>query len=204
MHDAGQPDRLVLASETDGDLSGDDVRPLHGMPWGTRESRPATRYLTGFYLSIAGGGALGGVFVAIIAPRVFTFFTELRWALRLPAASYSSAGCTPACWSSWTTRNFLIRIPIIALLVGALTAGMTIRAQGRDPVQARVRNFYGMLRVVDTPTTQGVIRELDHGTIRHGFHFRTTCGGDGRLPTTVRTAAPVSYSRRSPVRGGLR
>ena len=39
-------------------------------------SRPAPRYLTKFYLTIAAGGALGGAFVALIAPRVFTEFSE--------------------------------------------------------------------------------------------------------------------------------
>ena len=39
-------------------------------------SRPSPRYLTTFYLTIAAGGALGGVFVALIAPRLFTEFSE--------------------------------------------------------------------------------------------------------------------------------
>ncbi len=39
-------------------------------------SRPSPRYLTAFYLTIAAGGALGGVFVALIAPRLFTEFSE--------------------------------------------------------------------------------------------------------------------------------
>jgi len=34
--------------------------------------RPDPRYLTGFYLMIAAGGALGGFFVAVVAPLVFT------------------------------------------------------------------------------------------------------------------------------------
>jgi hypothetical protein len=147
-------------------------------------SRPATRYLTGFYLSIAGGGALGGVFVAIIAPRVFTFFTELPLGFAIACGLVFASWLRAGVLRSWTTRNFLIRIPLIALLVGALTAGMTIRTQGRDPVQARVRNFYGMLRVVDIPTTQGVIRELDHGPIRHGFQF---------LQDNLRRRWPTSY-----------
>ncbi len=39
-------------------------------------SRPSPRYLTLFYLTIAAGGALGGVFVTLIAPRIFTEFSE--------------------------------------------------------------------------------------------------------------------------------
>jgi len=43
--------------------------------------KPGVRHLTSFYLSISGGGALGGIFVAVIAPHVFTFFTEFQISL---------------------------------------------------------------------------------------------------------------------------
>src|SRR4029077_5656930 len=40
-------------------------------------SRPSPQHLTTFYLTVAGGGLLGGIFVALIAPRVFTEYCEL-------------------------------------------------------------------------------------------------------------------------------
>ena len=43
--------------------------------------RPGPRHLTGFYLMIAAGGALGGVAVALVAPLVFKDYYELHWAL---------------------------------------------------------------------------------------------------------------------------
>jgi hypothetical protein len=43
--------------------------------------KPAPRYLTSFYLWLSAGGALGGIFVALIAPHVFTYFWELPIAL---------------------------------------------------------------------------------------------------------------------------
>jgi spermidine synthase len=39
--------------------------------------RPAPRYLTLFYLMVSLGGALGGIFVTLIAPRVFPSLLEL-------------------------------------------------------------------------------------------------------------------------------
>ncbi len=39
--------------------------------------KPHPRYLTQFYLMVSIGGALGGIFVALIAPRVFHNYTEL-------------------------------------------------------------------------------------------------------------------------------
>ncbi len=43
--------------------------------------KPEVQRLTTFYLAISAGGALGGVFVAIVAPLVFRFFTEYEIAL---------------------------------------------------------------------------------------------------------------------------
>jgi len=43
--------------------------------------RPDPRRLTGFYLMIAAGGALGGLFVAVVAPLVFNDYFELHWGL---------------------------------------------------------------------------------------------------------------------------
>lgn len=43
--------------------------------------KPGVRRLTAFYLSVAAGGALGGIFVAILAPQIFRFFTEFQLSL---------------------------------------------------------------------------------------------------------------------------
>ncbi len=43
--------------------------------------RPGPRELTAYYLAISIGGALGGVFVALIAPRLFVDYYELHWGL---------------------------------------------------------------------------------------------------------------------------
>jgi hypothetical protein len=45
--------------------------------------RPNPRFLTGYYLMIATGGALGGIFVAVAAPLLFTDYFELHWSLML-------------------------------------------------------------------------------------------------------------------------
>jgi hypothetical protein len=43
--------------------------------------KPAERHLTSFYLMIAVGGALGGVFAALIAPNIFTGYWEFQLAI---------------------------------------------------------------------------------------------------------------------------
>ena len=45
--------------------------------------KPDPRHLTGYYLMIAAGGALGGLFVAVAAPLLFTDYYELHWGLFL-------------------------------------------------------------------------------------------------------------------------
>lgn len=47
--------------------------------------RPEPSRLTAFYLMIAAGGAFGGIFVAVLAPILFTDYFELHWALFLTA-----------------------------------------------------------------------------------------------------------------------
>lgn len=43
--------------------------------------RPTHEHLTLFYLMIAAGGALGGIFVGVIAPLIFRDYYELNWGL---------------------------------------------------------------------------------------------------------------------------
>ena len=41
--------------------------------------KPPVKYLTSFYLSVSAGGALGGVFVALICPIIYSTYMELAW-----------------------------------------------------------------------------------------------------------------------------
>lgn len=43
--------------------------------------KPDVRRLTSFYLAISAGGAVGGIFVAVVAPQIFRFFTEFQVSL---------------------------------------------------------------------------------------------------------------------------
>jgi hypothetical protein len=41
-------------------------------------SKPDPLYLTSFYLTVAVGGALGGILVALLAPHIFQGFWNIR------------------------------------------------------------------------------------------------------------------------------
>jgi hypothetical protein len=134
-------------------------------------SRPAPRYLTSFYLTIAAGGALGGVFVALIAPRIFTEFSEypigLASACLLGFLGWVRSGAI----RQWTSRNFAVRLPLMALLIGGFTAIAATVTAGNQGALATTRNFYGILRVMPREDSNGPYRELQHGRTRHGQQY---------------------------------
>jgi hypothetical protein len=63
--------------------------------------RPAAAHLTEFYLMIAGGGALGGVFVALAAPLIFSAYYELHAGLLLCVVLFLAV-----CARDWRTGDF--------------------------------------------------------------------------------------------------
>jgi len=136
-----------------------------------RYSRPEPRHLTVFYLTIAAGGVLGGVFVALIAPRVFTEFNEYPIGLAAACLLGLTGWLRSGAWSQWTRSNFAVRIPIMALLLGGLSSTLTVTMSGTRKAVGTWRNFYGILRVTDLPDPTGAVRELTHGRIKHGSQY---------------------------------
>lgn len=133
-------------------------------------SRPSPRHLTAFYLTIAAGGALGGVFAAILAPRVFSEFSEypigLAGACILGFLCWMRSGAL----AQWTGRNFAVRVPLMALMFGGFISIYAAAINKQPGIEAR-RNFYGILRVVERTDKNGRLRELSHGRVQHGFQY---------------------------------
>jgi len=134
-------------------------------------SRPSPRHLTGFYLTISAGGAMGGVFAALIAPRIFTEFSEYPAALAAACLLGFLGWLRSGVLAQWTSRNFAVRLPLMALLFGGVTsivAGVTSVQTGLE----NRRTFYGILRVSQrTDPQNGRLRQLTHGRIQHGFEY---------------------------------
>jgi SAM-dependent methyltransferase len=137
----------------------------------TYRLRPHPRYLTGFYLAIALGGALGGVFVAVVAPLAFTGYFELFWAMGATAVAAWLALRPDARrpgherWRTWLWAAGAPTVAALCLMVWE-TAGAVAGEAGRV---AAVRSFYGALSVHDVDRGQGLYRELRHGSIVHGM-----------------------------------
>jgi hypothetical protein len=140
-----------------------------------RHARPEPRHLTLFYLTIAAGGVLGGIFVALIAPRVFTEFNEYPIGLAAACLLGLLGWLRSGAWALWTKSNFAVRIPIMALLLGGLSAVATVSLADAHPAAASWRNFYGILRVTDLSDSKGAspgrMRVLTHGRIKHGSQY---------------------------------
>jgi hypothetical protein len=78
--------------------------------------RPAPQYLTLFYLMVSVGGAIGGIFVALIAPRLFKSYLELP--IGLTACGILAV---IVLWDLETPRLavWYVRLGIIVLIGGA-------------------------------------------------------------------------------------
>ena len=165
--------------------------------------KPAAKHLTSYYMMISLGGALGGVFVALIAPNMFKTFLELP-------ISLTACGVLAviALWDveipklgAWPVR--------FALAIGVgLLAGYLARkeAEDRQGYHLMVRNFYGALRVRDDDAgTEFATRNLLHGTINHGsqrlspgeqYNVGSYYGqksGIGRTMAEMQSRGPVRY-----------
>jgi hypothetical protein len=83
--------------------------------------RPHPRHLTAFYLALSIGGALGGIFVGVIAPLVFPAYYELHIAL--------VATCALVLYAFWRDQRLELRgRPIAALaLVEAAAVAYALR-----------------------------------------------------------------------------
>ena len=137
--------------------------------------RPSARYLTQYYLLIAAGGALGSMFVGVLAPMVFSGSYEMAWSL-----VYTAALAAALMWRQhWAWRLFWP-----AAAAGLLVVVVLQERADREDAIVQVRSFYGTLRVTDEETEDaGRYRTLIHGTIQHGTQFMAS-EELRRLPTT--------------------
>jgi hypothetical protein len=127
--------------------------------------KPAPRYLTRFYLMVSLGGALGGLFVGVVAPLVFVTYYEFGIALVITGLL--------ALYLLWPMPKW---VPATALGV-SLVCGYYVYQYIDDLTRGTsvmMRNFYGTLRVKDVgePDDPNAVRRLMHGVIMHGEQYQ--------------------------------
>jgi spermidine synthase len=135
--------------------------------------KPHPRHLTSYYLMISAGGAIGGIFVAVIAPQIFVSFIEFHWSL----------------WGCWLLLLVLclrdgsglrvarVQIPAwsyVTFFLLWLGGVLYVEARGDLAVPiTQSRNFYGTLRVFEHHPENRTSHYylLKHGRITHGMQF---------------------------------
>jgi len=86
--------------------------------------RPDVQNLTRFFLAIAVGGALGGVFAALIAPVVFTTIMEY------PIAIVLALAVLPAADLARPAGNRMRGVLLLGVAVGVAIASIAVRSDG--------------------------------------------------------------------------
>ena len=157
-------------------------------------SRPHPRFLTQFYLMVSVGGAIGGLFVALAAPRWFHSYLELPVAM---------VGCAVLVTCVlWNQSPVAVRAALVLATVGF--SGYLVRAEVKKEsgYVLSARNFYGVLRVRDDADSEDspAKRVLIHGTINHGTQLLRP--GSDRIATSyfgvlLRNFTGDSRTRRS-------
>jgi hypothetical protein len=134
-------------------------------------SRPHPAFLTLYYLVIATGGALGGAFVALLAPAIFTTYGEYPLGLALCCLLAAAGWYRSRAWTLYHGKPYWVIAPIAGLAMGFLAALVTWISDADPHVLARFRNFYGILRIQEQTDGNGPKRMLTHGRVTHGFQY---------------------------------
>lgn len=144
--------------------------------------KPAPKHLTQYYLLISAGGALGGLFVALVSPSLFVRPYELHlsivgcFAVAMLALFYAGQRFA-------FSRREMVQWSAAFFCVGCLVliAASQLNFHEKEDVEivTRRRNFYGAIAVhrkvdldeegKELPETEG--RALYHGRILHGFQY---------------------------------
>ena len=153
--------------------------------------KPAPKHLTQYYLLISAGGALGGLFVALVSPYLFVRPYELYmsivgcFAVAMLALFYAGRRFK-------VTRHEMVQWSAAFVCVGLLiliAASQLNSFEKNEETVTERRNFYGMIRVVretvDERDENGDViathegYALYHGRILHGFQYLTQVEYDG-------------------------
>jgi hypothetical protein len=135
--------------------------------------KPKPSHLTSFYLMVSAGGALGGVFVSLVAPHTFKGYWEFHLGLAGTALIFliilfrDQRSRLYAGRPSWAWA--LLYIAFIGL---AMALGAQIRGSMQGAITIK-RNFFGVLKVLEynkeNPLEHRMV--LMHGRIEHGYQF---------------------------------
>ncbi len=143
-------------------------------------SKPHPKFLTLFFLLVALGGALGGVFGALVAPHVFKGYWEYHIGLAGSCVLMMIAVARDRTGWLGGGKRWWVWAPILAGFA-ALALALDVQLEyGQEHTVYQSRNFFGVLRVTlrdddenDPGRDQnGSNYALTNGRILHGVQYR--------------------------------
>ncbi len=127
--------------------------------------KPPASQLTQYYAMLSGGGAIGGIIVALICPMLLNTFIELPVTLGIVTALTCILFFACRGWGQaeydWSAAQRLKFPAMLLMIVPVLTVTFT----PQDETIASERNFFGVLAVLKNDS--GV--RLVHGNTIHGM-----------------------------------
>lgn len=132
--------------------------------------KPHPRHLTSFYLMIAAGGALGGLFVGVLAPLLFSGYAE--WNLAVVCGFLLAVAILLGTGEGGLMRRHArLNVPMMAIVAAGLLLASEFLLVNPNVLAAR-RNFYGVLSVVEERKNDlPYVWTLVNGRITHGREF---------------------------------
>jgi hypothetical protein len=125
--------------------------------------KPAPDFLTSFYLMVSLGGALGGIMVGLVAPRVLPAYYEL------------GIGFIVITVLAMRVLKRQKKLVAVSGALAVLCCFFLFNQVREDFTDARriERNFYGTLMTLDTKRDVPMddVRQLYHGSVRHGEQY---------------------------------
>jgi hypothetical protein len=143
---------------------------LHGE---TYRLRPRPERLTAFYLCVSVGGLLGGLFVGILAPMIFSSFLEIKVALLLCILILSLLSLSGGQQLREAVKARKAFAAVLLALNIAFGAFVCMQGMARENgIVHRSRNFYGTFTVSEFEAdTRHAGRILSSGTTEHGAQY---------------------------------
>jgi hypothetical protein len=143
--------------------------------------KPAPRYLTTFFLLSSAGGAVGGLFVALVAPILFKGYFEFHvglagcFVLALLAYYFQQPQSLRLSGKQWAGQAVLGLVGLAALG----TLGFYLARDAKNQIAGATelaRNFYGVLQVTenDADNPRWHSFTLRHGRILHGTQYTSS------------------------------
>jgi hypothetical protein len=129
--------------------------------------RPSSEHLTTFYLMVSIGGALGGIFVNLIAPLIFNGYWEFFVGLAMTIAILLTILRRNRPTNTFERARFVFSV------FGLVTVMLTLLSNYFSGALFSERNFYGVIRVrelvPENATAPAYVES--HGITVHGLQF---------------------------------